>query len=211
MRPTAWLVIFVKEPAAGRVKTRLGRGIGSTPAAWWFRHQVARLIRRVGHDPRWRTVLAVAPDKAIATRALPAGLPRIHQGPGDLGSRMARVFRDMPPGPVIVIGGDIPDIEPTHIAEAFRALGPHPAVIGPAPDGGYWLIGLKRGGQATPSGMFGNVRWSTAHARADTEHSLGALGIAHVATLADVDEPGDLRTADVRAWAHGNGHNKPSA
>ncbi|MEO1293015.1 MAG: hypothetical protein AAFV62_09325, partial [Pseudomonadota bacterium] len=56
------LVIFVKEPVAGRVKTRLGRGIGMAPAAWWFRHQSRHLIRTLSADPRWETILAVAPD-----------------------------------------------------------------------------------------------------------------------------------------------------
>ena len=54
---------MVKEPRPGRVKTRLGRNIGMTAAAWWFRHQTARLLRRL-RDPRWQIVLAVAPDRA---------------------------------------------------------------------------------------------------------------------------------------------------
>lgn len=194
-----WLVIFVKAPMAGRVKTRLARGIGTTPAAWWFRHQVHRLIRRVGRDHRWRTVLAVAPDPALGTRALPGGLPRIPQGAGDLGERMGRVLRGMPPGQVIIIGADIPGIRSRHIADAFRRLGRTPAVIGPATDGGYWLIGLRRGGQAVPSGLFRNVRWSTRNAMSDTIHSLAPLPVAKVTVLTDVDEAGDLPRSEVRA------------
>jgi glycosyltransferase A (GT-A) superfamily protein (DUF2064 family) len=60
----ARLILMVKEPVPGRVKTRLGRGIGMVPAAWWFRHQTARLIRRL-EDPRWELVLAVTPDRAF--------------------------------------------------------------------------------------------------------------------------------------------------
>ncbi|MEL6510150.1 MAG: TIGR04282 family arsenosugar biosynthesis glycosyltransferase [Pseudomonadota bacterium] len=190
MKPT--LVVMVKEPRPGRVKTRLGRDIGMTAAAWWFRHQVRGLLRRV-RDPRWNVVLAVAPDRAgMLSRGWPADLPRVPQGPGDLGDRMARVFRTMPPGPLAIIGADIPGVNRARIAKAFAALGDHEAVFGPAPDGGYWLIGMKRVGPV-PVTLFDGVRWSTEHALADTEASLPGLRIAHVATLRDVDTVADLR------------------
>lgn len=190
MKPT--LVVMVKEPRPGRVKTRLGRDIGMTAAAWWFRHQVRALLRRV-RDPRWYVVLAVAPDRqGMLSRVWPADLPRVPQGAGDLGDRMARVFRTMPPGPVAIIGADIPGVTAARIAEAFRALGDHDAVFGPAPDGGYWLIGLKRSA-AVPAMIFQDVRWSTEHALADTAASLPGQRIAHVATLRDVDTIADLR------------------
>jgi glycosyltransferase A (GT-A) superfamily protein (DUF2064 family) len=85
------LVIMVKEPRPGRVKTRLGRDIGVIPATWWFRHQSARLIRRL-HDPRWQIVLAVAPNRAVNSRVWPAEMPRLPQGSGDLGQRMKRML-----------------------------------------------------------------------------------------------------------------------
>ncbi len=186
------LVIFAKEPVPGRVKTRLARGIGTVAAAWWFRRQALGLVRRLGRDPRWRTWIAVSPDAAgMASRLWPAHLPRIPQGGGDLGARMARAFRALPPGPACIAGADIPGIGPRHIAEAFAALGRAEAVIGPATDGGYWLIGLRRG-RAAPAGLFRDVRWSTAHARTDTEASLAPLSIAHAATLSDVDTEADL-------------------
>ncbi len=188
-RPT--LVVMVKEPRAGRVKTRLGRDIGMVPAAWWFRHQVWRLLRRVD-DPRWRSVLAVAPDGAVASRTFPAHLPRIPQGHGDLGARMARVFRSLPPGPVCIVGGDVPGIDPGHIARAFRALAPVDAVFGPAADGGYWLVGLKRTG-VVPAGLFESVRWSSEHALADSAATLPGARIAYVDRLRDVDGAADLR------------------
>nr|WP_255596729.1 TIGR04282 family arsenosugar biosynthesis glycosyltransferase [Cognatishimia sp. MH4019] len=183
---------MVKEPRPGRVKTRLGRDIGMTAAAWWFRHQVRGLLRRV-RDPRWYVVLAVAPDRdGMLSRVWPADLPRVAQGQGDLGDRMGRVFRMMPPGPVAIIGADIPGVTAARIAEAFAALGNHEAVFGPAPDGGYWLIGMKRVGPV-PTTLFQGVRWSTEHALADTKASLPGARIAHVATLRDVDTVADLR------------------
>ncbi|MEM7188192.1 MAG: TIGR04282 family arsenosugar biosynthesis glycosyltransferase [Pseudomonadota bacterium] len=185
------LVIFAKEPVAGRVKTRLGKDIGMPAAAWWFRHQTARLLRRVGHDPRWATVLAIAPDQAIVSRAWSPYLPRWPQGPGDLGQRMARAFRQMPNGPVIIVGADIPGITSSRIADAFRALREADAVIGPATDGGYWLIGFRNAG-VMPSSLFHGVRWSTRHAMEDTLTSMPGLRVARAATLSDVDTAQDL-------------------
>ncbi|MBE0452632.1 MAG: TIGR04282 family arsenosugar biosynthesis glycosyltransferase [Roseovarius sp.] len=196
MRQTT-LVVMVKEPRPGRVKTRLGRSIGMVAAAWWFRHQVTRLLRRID-DPRWRLVLAVSPDaEGLTSRVWPARLPRVPQGTGNLGDRMGRLLRSLPPGPVCIIGADIPGITRAHIARAFAALGNHDAVIGPAPDGGYWLIGLRRSA-AVPARIFDGVRWSSAHARADTIRSLGAARVALIDTLRDVDEARDLNPASAR-------------
>lgn len=187
----ATLVVMLKEPCPGRVKTRLGRDIGKVPAAWWFRHQVARILRRLA-DPRWRLVLAVSPDHTgMTSRVWPAHLPRLPQGPGDLGRRMARIFRSLPPGPACIVGADIPGLTPAHVARAFAALGRHEVVLGPAPDGGYWLIGFKRTA-ALPAGLFHGVRWSTEHALDDTIASLGRARLALVDILRDVDSAADL-------------------
>lgn len=187
-----WVVLFLKEPRAGQVKTRLGREIGMTAAAWWFRHQSARLIRRLD-DPRWQLALAVAPDRAAhESCAWPRHLPRWPQGPGDLGARMGRIFRSFPPGPIIVVGADVPDLTAAHIAEAFRLLGRHEAVLGPATDGGYWLVGLRRGAYAVPAGLFRGVRWSTGEAMADTIATLAPLNVGYCPALRDIDTADDL-------------------
>lgn len=195
---TRQLFIMVKEPRPGRVKTRLGAGIGPTRAAWWFRHQTNNLIRSVGRDPRWQTVLAVSPDiEGMQSRVWPIDLPRWPQGNGDLGCRMGAIFRDAPIGPVVIIGADIPGITPALIEKAFRALGDHDAVFGPAPDGGYWLVGLKRGARAVPVDLFKEVRWSTKHALADTIATLGDAGVALVDVLRDVDDATDLNLVNL--------------
>ena len=198
MRPT--LAIFLKEPRPGRVKTRLAREIGAIEAAWWFRHQSARLIARVARDRRWRTVLAVTPDaEALQSRVWPADLARAPQGPGDLGRRMTRFLRaesgtGVPPGPVAVIGADLPGLRPRHLAQAFRLLARHDAVLGPATDGGYWLIGLGNR-RAVPPDLLAGVRWSTEHALTDTLARLGRLDTVLAARLRDVDTAEDLRRA----------------
>jgi len=183
---------MVKEPQPGRVKTRLGKGIGMARAAWWFRHQTTCLLRRI-RDPRWQVTLAVAPDvEGLTSRIWPEDLPRVAQGPGDLGDRMGRLFRTLPPGPVVIIGADIPGVTRARIARAFAALGDHDAVFGPAPDGGYWLIGLKRS-RAVPKSLFNQVRWSSEFALADTIASLPDLSHKLIDTLDDVDTVEDLR------------------
>ena len=184
------LVIMVKVPRPGRVKTRLGRDIGLVPATWWFRHQVARLLRRID-DPRWRVVLAVAPDtEGLHSRCWPSRFERWPQGQGDLGDRMVRMMRRAA-GPVCVIGADIPGVTRAHVAAGFAALGRHDVVFGPAPDGGYWLIGAKLGSVLHPRAL-GGVRWSTPDALADTRAAFGDKRVAQIATLADVDTADDL-------------------
>ncbi|MDO6523031.1 TIGR04282 family arsenosugar biosynthesis glycosyltransferase [Shimia thalassica] len=185
------LVVMIKVPRPGRVKTRLGRDIGMTTAAWWFRHQSQSLIRRLT-NPRWDLILAVAPDHAgMNSRIWSPDIPRIPQGSGDLGDRMSRIFRELPPGPVCIIGADIPGIQTNHIAEAFRALGDNDAVFGPAFDGGYWLTGLKRTAPV-PATLFDNVRWSTEHALTDSIETLRGQRIAQISKLRDVDTVADL-------------------
>lgn len=190
MQPRRSLFVFVKEPHPGRVKTRLGAGIGMVGSAWWFRRQSQRLIRQLSADPRWDTYLAVSPDReGLESRVWPAA-PRRPQGQGDLGDRMARTLRSAPPGPAMVVGADIPDITPADIESGFRALGGADAVVGPAEDGGYWLIGLKR--RPAPAGFLEGVRWSTEYALSDTIATLGDLTVARLRTLNDVDEVADL-------------------
>ncbi len=187
------LVIMAKSPDMGRVKRRLSREIGASAATRFYRSCLSHTVLRLAQDRRWRTVLAVDPGRDPATRFAPlrGGLVLVAQGDGDLGRRMQRLFKRLPPGPVLVVGSDIPSIRPAHIAEAFRLLGGADAVLGPAPDGGYWLVGLKR----TPRvpAPFARVRWSGPHALADTLANLKDRRVALAARLSDVDTAEDLR------------------
>jgi rSAM/selenodomain-associated transferase 1 len=181
---------MAKIPVAGRVKTRIAGQLGVAAAVRFARHGAAALLQRVAADPRWSTTLAVTPNLAAASGFWPRGVPVAQQGSGDLGARMQRIFDRAPPGPAVIIGTDVPLIARTHVADAFRLLGRHDAVLGPAADGGYWLIGLRRRPR-TPR-PFGGVRWSTAHALADTLANLGGLSVGKAASLFDVDTPADL-------------------
>ncbi len=189
--PFRWrLIVMAKAPVAGRVKTRLGSQLGVAVAVRFARHSAAGLLQRVGADTRWSTAIAVAPDSAASSRLWPCGVPLTLQGRGDLGARMQRIFVSAPPGPAVIIGADVPHIAPAHIAAAFRLLGRHDAVFGPAADGGYWLVGLKRRPHILRP--FDGVRWSTTHALSDTLANLRGRSIGEVATLFDVDTAADL-------------------
>lgn len=192
-----WLVLFVKQPVMGRVKTRLAVDIGLARATAFYRQTTERLIRRLGRDPRWRPVLAVTPDVADS-RFWPCRWPLMPQGRGDLGARMARVFAALPPGPAVIVGSDVPDIAPGHVAAAFRVLDRADLAFGPAADGGYWLAGNAR--RRPAPGLFSGVRWSTRHALADTLNSVrSGLRVALLEPLDDIDTGADYRRWRCRA------------
>lgn len=180
------LVVMVKVPQAGRVKTRLARDIGAVGAVHVYRHTLRAVLSRVVSPHEWHTVLAVTPDPGRISRAFRPDLTRWPQGAGDLGVRMQRLMDRRPLAPMLIIGSDIPDITATHIRSGFKSLGANSAVFGPAPDGGYWMVGLKRFPRVPRT--FKNVRWSSRHALADTRVNLEGLSIALIDVLNDVDD-----------------------
>jgi rSAM/selenodomain-associated transferase 1 len=192
--PFRWrLVVMAKLPVAGGVKTRLAREIGVAGAVRFARQATAALLQRIARDPRWQAIVAVTPDSGATSSFWPHGVARVAQGAGDLGRRMQRILDRSPLGPLVVVGTDIPGIRPAHIAEAFQLLGRHDAVLGPAADGGYWLVGLRRRPRVLRP--FAGVRWSGPHTLADTLANLKGLDVALVATLSDVDDAGGVRAS----------------
>jgi rSAM/selenodomain-associated transferase 1 len=190
------LVVFARAPRMGAVKRRLAADIGRDAALAFYRKTMSDVVWRLGRDPRWTTWLAVTPDTdALRPRLWPPvpGVRLIGQGPGDLGARMARPLRTFPPGPVLVVGTDIPELGTAQIARAFAALGTNDMVFGPATDGGYWLVGARRR-PIVPRRLFEGVRWSSEHALADTLAGLPrGFRVAMLDPLDDVD--------DGAAWA----------
>jgi len=200
------LIIMAKSPKAGCIKRRLAGEIGTTKATRFARICLAHTLLKLARDKRWRTVLAVAPDSETRASSWPraaAGIERLPQGPGDLGQRMQRLFRRLPPGPAIIVGSDIPGLTAREIAKAFHCLRGIDAVLGPAADGGYWLVGLRRSPRMLAP--FRGVRWSSPHALADTLANLEGRKVEAVATLSDVDTAeayGNLRAAWQRLIPH---------
>ena len=189
MKTNRHLVVFVKEPMMGRVKTRLGRDIGISMATRFYRRNVADVLRNMGNDGRWKCWLALSPDKAARGKPFwPNKFTALKQGRGDVGERMGRAMASMPPGPVVIIGTDVPAIRPHHIESAFKAFGRHDVVFGPALDGGYWLVGARRS-PCTPE-LFKQVRWSSKHTLADSLAKVEQykLKVALLNTLEDVDD-----------------------
>lgn len=186
------LVMMAKAPRIGTVKTRLARDIGHV-GAWTFYRRTLFMVTKRLLDPRWTCWLSTTPDGARHTaRQWPHHWRRIAQGGGDLGERLLRPFKHLSPGAVVIIGSDIPGIQPQHIAAAFKALNENDIVFGPASDGGFWLIGAKSRSKLTD--LFDGVRWSTEHALADTLANLpSGTRVGLVETLNDVDEVEDYQ------------------
>jgi uncharacterized protein len=178
------VVLFLRAPALGTGKRRLAAEIGDVAASRFQRLMLVRLLRRLGRDRRWRLRVALTPDRA----RLP-GIAAVKQGRGDLGARMRRALAGCPPGPKILVGADIPQLAAAHVAEAFRVLGRHDVVFGPAADGGYWLVGARHRPPA-----FGKVRWSSPVALTDTLANLPKrISVGFAATLPDVDDAASYR------------------
>jgi rSAM/selenodomain-associated transferase 1 len=186
------VVVLAKYPTAGRVKTRLAAHIGDEAAADLYEafvRDLARRLRTLGCPVWW----AVTPARRRFA-ALVRSRRCFPQRGRDLGARMdhaSRVVAARTGGPVLVLGADAPHVALPALAAAARALARGAdVVLGPAADGGYWLIGLRRPWRA----LFDDVAWSTPGVAAATRGRIRRLGLrgTEVALGWDVDEPRDL-------------------
>lgn len=195
------LVLFARAPVPGRVKTRLARDIGAEAAARLYRAMVEDLL--AAHRGRsYRLVVATAGHRR-AFDGLLDGIDTVAQGRGDLGERLARIFRRLlrERSRVVVAGTDLPDLEPREVHRTLRLLRDRDAVLGPAEDGGYYLIGLKE-----PADLFSSIPWSTPRVLNRTLRRADRLGlrVALLPERADVDTAEDLRVVAARLsrdWA----------
>jgi rSAM/selenodomain-associated transferase 1 len=192
------LVVFVKRPAPGAVKTRLAATIGRAAAARLHRalaeHVLESTTPRAGEYER--LVFFDPPDALADMRAWLPGVRLLPQSSGDLGDRMADAFaRAFARGArrVAIVGTDTPDVSRETVTEALAALEASDVVIGPAEDGGYYLLALK-----TPRReLFSGIAWSTPSVCAETQARAGAAGLSvcRLRPLRDVDTLDDLRAA----------------
>jgi len=200
LRPSV-LGIFVKAPAPGRVKTRLAAEIGVHHATEIYRHLGRRVVAACAassHD----TVVWFAPAEArSAVRAWLKGLGVAAfqaQVAGALGARLVAAFQrhfDGGARRVIVIGSDCPGVDAALVSRALAALDEHDLVLGPAHDGGYYLIGLR----APVRRLFRRIAWSTHSVLAQTEARARQLGLGAVLLprLRDVDTASDARAVGI--------------
>ena len=188
------VVVFGREPRPGGVKTRLARGIGDQAAAAVYGVLLEATLRHASAVGA-HLVLSLAESPSNGWDP-PMEAPIEVQGDGDLGRRMGHSFtRRFADGydRVVIIGSDCPALRPHHIVEAFKRLADVPVVLGPAVDGGYWLIG-----QSAPGGLdLSGIPWSSPETLSATRRRLRDLEVdwQELAELRDIDRPEDLRWA----------------
>ncbi|WP_151087044.1 TIGR04282 family arsenosugar biosynthesis glycosyltransferase [Hymenobacter baengnokdamensis] len=197
--PAPHLLVFAREPVLGRVKTRLAAGIGAEAALAVYRELLALTAEAVAAAQVPATVwLAEAPAEGNPTQPRPEwpGLPwRVQPATESLGARMAQAFSEAfaaGAGRVIIIGTDCPGLSAELLRQAFDELLNYELVVGPADDGGYYLLGMNK----LEAALFANKNWSTATVLSDTLADAARLGlrVAQLPTLHDVDSAQDLAT-----------------
>lgn len=190
--PSDALIIFARYPEPGRVKTRLAESIGGVAAAELYAAFVTDLGARLA-APAWEVTWAIAPpDRGFARRF---GLPHercVPQVGADLGSRMHAALAaaaDSGKTRCVLIGTDMPQIEPGVVREALARLEWSDLVLGPAEDGGYYLIAMRRAHD-----VFAGVEWSSPRVLEQTLARAQALGLraSLLAPGFDIDTLHDL-------------------
>ena len=191
---TPRVVIMAKAPVAGAVKTRLIPAIGAEGAALLARHMLDATVTAAKEAGLGVPQLCASPSPGDTAwhELLPEGVVVTDQGEGDLGERMARAARRVIDGgsPVLLIGTDCPGLTASRIRAMGERLADHDAVIHPAADGGYVLLGLRR---FDPS-LFEKLEWSGPNVATVTSSRIRGLGwsLCVGETLQDIDEPGDI-------------------
>ena len=187
------LAIFVKTPGLSPVKTRLAAAIGQLRAEQF--HRLAAACAAAAAQAAGETITpywAVAEAEGLHD-AQWLSLPRLAQGEGDLGVRMAQVYDHLLArhGSVLLIGADIPQVQPVDLVQAAAAacVGNAPWVLGPTADGGFWLVG---GRSPIPAAAWLDTPWSQPDTAARFCDALRPAP-ARLAVLRDVDTYEDLR------------------
>jgi rSAM/selenodomain-associated transferase 1 len=188
------VAVFAKAPVAGTVKTRLAPVLGLEGAARLHARLVEHAIGEAVAADVGPVELWCAPDASHPFFAECAGRHGVRlraQCEGDLGRRMAHAFATVRAegAALVLIGSDCPALDHAAIGAAARALSDHPAVIAPAEDGGYGLIGLAQECAAA----FEGIAWGTATVMAETRRRLDAAGLRwhELPRTWDVDRPED--------------------
>ena len=193
------LIIFTRYPEPGKTKTRMIPALGAEGAAKLQRQMTEYTLiqgKKLQQDqPISIKVYFTGGTKSLMEKWLGTNIPYQLQCEGDLGKRMYTAFEQAfltGMEKVIIIGIDCPDLTPSLLAEGFDALEENELVLGPAEDGGYYLIGLRR---LIPE-LFVGINWGTAEVLAKTKKIAAQLGLSihYLPVLNDVDLPEDLKT-----------------
>lgn len=199
------IAILAKAPVAGQAKTRLIPRLGADGAARLQGWLLARTVETAAAAGLGPIVLWCAdqPDHPDFRRCVGSGKVSLQAQPeGDIGVRMlaAAAAAETPAG-ALIIGTDCPVLTPALLREAAAALNGNDAVVFPAEDGGYVLIGMRR---PAPE-VFAGIEWGTGSVMARTRERLAGIGWswAEPATMWDVDRPADYERLAVFAWPDG--------
>ena len=189
------VIVFAKAPLPGFAKTRLVPALGAEGAARLAHRLLVRAVQAAAGAGVGPVELCCTPDSrhpGFAALAEQYGVELTLQGEGELGARMHRAFERVLARATmaLLIGTDAPALDAGYLRDAAAALRGNDAVIGPALDGGYALIGLTR----PAPGLFEAMPWSTPEVLGETRLRLRRLALRHVELppLADIDEPADL-------------------
>lgn len=189
------ILVFAKEPTPGAVKTRLIPAIGEPAATAVYRsllEQALTCAARVPVAGRYLYADKAPVDGMLATRAAELGLELRPQHGHGLGDRMYRALTETMArhAHVVLIGSDCPEYTPDYVAAALDALADNDVVIGPAHDGGYVLLALRR----LDGRLFDDIAWSTDRVLALTRERLRSLSWkwTELAPLHDVDDADTL-------------------
>ena len=179
------IVVMTKEAVAGEVKTRLVPELGAEGAAAFHLALVEVTFRMVAPLELPVIVRLEGARGRVAALARELGFEVLAQAAGDLGARLVDALGDERR---VAIGTDAPTIDPHWIADAMAR--PEPVVLGPADDGGYWLVGTAR---STPA-LFESIPWSTpaVHATTLARARAAKLAVGVLPSSYDIDEPADL-------------------
>ncbi|MFQ5956218.1 MAG: TIGR04282 family arsenosugar biosynthesis glycosyltransferase [Candidatus Brocadiales bacterium] len=189
------LIAFVKYPEPGKVKTRLAKTVGAEVAACFYKVMAEDIVRRLKGCRQYKTIIFFNPPRRASDIKdwLGGDLSYIKQSGQDLGEKISNAFGvvfDSGARRAVVIGTDCLGITQGIITKTLRHLGENDVVIGPAQDGGYYLLGLS---QYIPE-LFDSVDWSTDKVFQQTLDKAKRLNlsIAVLEPLKDVDEPTDI-------------------
>lgn len=191
------VILLARAPRLGRVKTRLAADVGDQRALEIYRRLGLRVVRQIAPVASI-TVWFEPPDALDEMRAWLGDCTYRPQPEGDLGTRLAHAFAEHfannPGEPAVAVGTDAPGVDAGVIADASRALCGAEIVIGPASDGGYYLIGLTR----FHGELFVGIPWGTERVFETTAAASAAVGVAPVILreLRDVDRVADLPVLD---------------
>lgn len=186
------VAIFARAPSPGRAKTRLIPLLGARGAADFQAALFADIVRKVSALTEVSRYIFIS-GRDLPINSAPANYTLMRQRGRDLGERLGRAFRELlqPHHAAIVIGTDSPQLPSRILPQALSELRFCDAVLGPCPDGGYYLIGLRR----MSRGLFRGVRWGTPHAFRDSLGNILRLGFSCsiLEPVADIDRPVDFR------------------